>query len=103
MQRAVVPPGILMFLFISPLLVVQATLKPVNLSQTHFHEPEGLLYLQRASPPKEKACGRPGSSRILGTQIHWSLVPLLKSKGLGLYSELVIGLPLLFLLPPVRV
>lgn len=100
MQGAVVPPGILMFLFILPRLVVQTTLKPVYLPQSPFPEPGGLPYLQLLIPlGGGEACGRPGSSRILETQIHWSLAPLLKSN--GVYSALVMGSPsfFLFLLP----
>ena len=103
MQGAVVPPGILMFLFILPRLVVQATLKPIYLPWLPpFPEPESLPYLQLPSPQEKKSCVvHLGSSRILGTQIHWSLVPLLKSN--GVYSELVITLPLLFPFSPARV
>lgn len=50
MQGAVVPPGILMFLFILPRLIVQTTLKPVYLPQSPFPEPEGLPYLQLLIP-----------------------------------------------------
>ena len=55
MQGAVVPPGILMFLFILPRLVVQATLKPIYLPWLPpFPEPESLPYLQLPSPQEKK-------------------------------------------------